>query len=355
MSNDYTGNAAKLLSLGEIGAFGEWRDYLKLGLTADDVPELLRMIDDAALYDLDLTGAEGWAPIHAWRALGQLRAAEAAEPLTKLLNRIETDDDDYAIEDIPIALAMIGAPAIAPLTIMIGDRDAPESVRTSAISALAGAVKTDDEHRTDVIHFLAEVLDRHEPERVVNAYLVEALVDLRAVEMASSMEAAFDANVVALTCWAIGKRFRLCSGCWTSVSRRSRVAGCAQRRLPPADSIVTTILHGPTWLMTRGIRQRSPRSRHAGARRARPKKRRENSNAPRRRKSGSSRGYAGRRGRATGAVTVLMSNSTSVCTWTGPRCSTPSLRIRARRPPRPLSNCQAPAPSAASIHAQGAQ
>ncbi|MCB0152456.1 MAG: hypothetical protein KDE01_32970, partial [Caldilineaceae bacterium] len=64
MSNDYTGNAAKLLSLGEIAAFGEWRNYLRMGLTADDVPELLRMIDDASLYDLDLFRAEGWAPIH---------------------------------------------------------------------------------------------------------------------------------------------------------------------------------------------------------------------------------------------------------------------------------------------------
>lgn len=198
MSNDYTGNAARLLSLGEIGTFGEWRDYLKMGLTTDDVPELLRMIDDESLYDLDLFGAEGWAPIHAWRALGQLRAAEAAEPLTRLFNRIETDDDDYAIEDIPTALAMIGAPAIAPLMTVIGDRDTPESVRTSAISALAGVAQTDGEHRADVVHFLAEVLDRHEPERAVNAYLVDALVDLRAVEAASSMEAAFDANVVAL-------------------------------------------------------------------------------------------------------------------------------------------------------------
>ena len=76
MSNEYTGNAARLLSLGEIEAFGAWRDYLKLGLTADDVPDLLRMIDDESLYDLDLSGAEGWTPIHAWRALGQLRAAE---------------------------------------------------------------------------------------------------------------------------------------------------------------------------------------------------------------------------------------------------------------------------------------
>ena len=42
------------------------------------------------------------------------------------------------------------------------------------------------------------MLDRHEPERAVNAYLVNALVDLRAVEAAGSMEAAFDANVVAL-------------------------------------------------------------------------------------------------------------------------------------------------------------
>ena len=198
MSYDYTGNAAKLLSLGEIGTFGAWRDYLKLGLTADDVPELLRIIDDESLYDLDLFSAEGWAPIHAWRALGQLRAAEAAEPLTKLLNRIETDDDDYAIEDIPTALAMIGTPALAPLMTVVGDRDAPESVRSAAIRAIAGAVQTDDEHRAEIVHFLAEVLDRHEPERAVNAYLVSALVDLRAVEAASSMEAAFDTNVVAL-------------------------------------------------------------------------------------------------------------------------------------------------------------
>lgn len=198
MSNEYTGNTARLLSLGEIAAFGEWRDYLTMGLSTDDVPELLRMIDDESLYDLDLSGAESWAPIHAWRALGQLRAAEAAEPLTRLLNRIETDDDDYAIEDIPTALAMIGAPAIAPLMTVIGDRDASEYVRSAAIRAIAGAVQTDDEHRGEIIHFLAEVLDRHEPERAVNAYLVDALVDLRAVEAASSMEAAFDANVVAL-------------------------------------------------------------------------------------------------------------------------------------------------------------
>jgi len=198
MSNDYTGNAARLLSLGEIMGFGQWRDYLKLGLTSDDVPELLRMIDDESLYDLDLFGAEGWAPIHAWRALGQLRAAEAAEPLTRLLNRIETDDDDYAIEDIPTALAMIGAPAIAPLMTVVGDRDVSEYVRMAAIRAIAGAAQTDDEHRADVIRFLADVLDRHEPERAINAYLVDALVGLRAVETAGSMEAAYQANVVAL-------------------------------------------------------------------------------------------------------------------------------------------------------------
>ena len=142
MSYDYTGNTAKLLSLGEIGAFGEWRDYLKMGFTADDVPELLRMIDDESLYDMDLFGAEGWAPIHAWRVLGQLRAAEAAEPLTRLLGRFETDDDDYTLEDIPTALAMIGAPAIAPLMTVIGDRDASEYVRMPAIRALAGVAET---------------------------------------------------------------------------------------------------------------------------------------------------------------------------------------------------------------------
>ncbi len=50
---------------------------------------------------------EVWAPIHAWRTLGQLHAAAAIAPLLGLLHYIDDDDDDWAAEDLPRALGLI--------------------------------------------------------------------------------------------------------------------------------------------------------------------------------------------------------------------------------------------------------
>ena len=50
------------------------------------------MACDARLHDAHSGSSAVWAPVHAWRALGQLRAEESIRPLLAVLR--ERDDDE---------------------------------------------------------------------------------------------------------------------------------------------------------------------------------------------------------------------------------------------------------------------
>ena len=71
----------KLLTFGECSPSPEWPDYLALGLGSEHVPDLIRMAIDEELNQAASDSLEVWAPVHAWRALGQLHAEAAIEPL----------------------------------------------------------------------------------------------------------------------------------------------------------------------------------------------------------------------------------------------------------------------------------
>ena len=61
-----------------------------MGFSREHVPELLRMACDPELNEADSDDPRVYAPLHAWRVLGQLRAPEAAAPLADLLLRMTT-------------------------------------------------------------------------------------------------------------------------------------------------------------------------------------------------------------------------------------------------------------------------
>ena len=63
-----------------------------LGLTKEHIPDLIRMATDLDLHNLRRESPEVWAPLHAWRALAQLRAVEAANPLVLLFEQLKDDD-----------------------------------------------------------------------------------------------------------------------------------------------------------------------------------------------------------------------------------------------------------------------
>jgi hypothetical protein len=109
----YIDPVARLLTIGEadLSGPGLWPDYLNVyQLENEHIPDLIRMACDPALYDCDGTGLENWAPIHAWRALAQLRAAEAVSPLLEFTKR--DIDDDAIAQELPTVFGMIGPAAI---------------------------------------------------------------------------------------------------------------------------------------------------------------------------------------------------------------------------------------------------
>jgi hypothetical protein len=87
--NDYTDPVRRLLSIGESpdNNPAQWLDYgAKFGLGSEHGAELIRLACDKALYGSDPAGTKVWAPIHAWRALGQLRVTASVPPLLAFLD-----------------------------------------------------------------------------------------------------------------------------------------------------------------------------------------------------------------------------------------------------------------------------
>lgn len=63
----------RLLGLGGLFTRGRaWRDYLRMGIGREHVPDLLRMACDMELNHGDDDDPRVYAPLHAWRALSQL-------------------------------------------------------------------------------------------------------------------------------------------------------------------------------------------------------------------------------------------------------------------------------------------
>ena len=168
----------------------EWPDYRELGIGAEQIPELIQMATDEALNEAAAESPEVWAPLHAWRALGQLRAVEAVEPLLELFDRLE--DDDWVHEELPEVFALIGPTALPPLAAYLANLWHTDWSLISAIASIEKIGKQGPDARDEALAILEERLERFEEnESDVNAFLVEALVELGAKEAAPLMERAF--------------------------------------------------------------------------------------------------------------------------------------------------------------------
>ena len=173
----------------------EWPDYWKLGIGPKHIPVLIQMATDMELHDADAQSTEVWAPMHAWRALGQLRAVEAVEPLLRLFSRLE--DDDWVHEELPDVFGMIGPAALPALAEYMANLSHTVSSRISVITSIENIAKRWPGARDECVSLLEKRLERFkENEPLVNGFLVLALVKLGAKEAASLIKPAFDAGFV---------------------------------------------------------------------------------------------------------------------------------------------------------------
>lgn len=186
----------RLLGLGALFTRGRWRDYPQMGIGQEHVPRLILMACDPGLNHADQDDPHAYAPMHAWRALGQLAPPEAAAPLVNLL--VQLPDDDFANEDLPEVLGMIGAAAVEPVAAVLANSAVRERTRISAASALEEIGKRHPELRDWCVTLLVgQLKEWPEQSEWLNGVLVDYLVELGAVEAAPLMQAAFAGKRVA--------------------------------------------------------------------------------------------------------------------------------------------------------------
>ena len=217
--SDYRPPVAQLLALGDPLVDPDEISYRQLGLSEADVPELCRLAQATSLDDDEADDLEVYACVHAWRALGELRAEAAIDTLIGEFRHAEMDD--WVAEELPAILGRIGATAIAPLTAYLEDDDNDTWARVTAMTSLTAIAQAFPESRDRCGAILSEQLTRFaEQDADFNALLIGGLATLAAVEAAPLMEQAFAAEAVDLTVM----------GDWEDVRIE---LGLLQRRLTP--------------------------------------------------------------------------------------------------------------------------
>jgi HEAT repeat protein len=193
--SDYQFPVSELLNYGDCRNYQEWPDYVqKLNLEAQHIPELLRMATDEELNQAGSDSKQVWSPVHAWRALGQLKAISALEPLLGLLNN---PDDDWISSDLPTLCRLIGLKSIPLLKEFLADSSNNLYARIHTAEALATLSQEYPETREPNVAAIAQELEKfRDNDSTFNGLLIGILVDLQAVEAIKIMEQAFQANQV---------------------------------------------------------------------------------------------------------------------------------------------------------------
>ena len=199
VEHNYSDTVCKLLNYGKCKVeqiHQKWPDYVKLGLTKEHIPDLIRMAIDNDLHHAEEESAEVWAPVHAWRTLGQLGAKEAAQPLVRLYDNDE-DDDEWLSAELPLVLSMIGEAALPALEEFLHD-DKVDVLNRIAVPGCLERIATDHSNcRQRCIDILTVNLEQYETNNSgLNAFLILSLVKLKAVEAIDLIRASYAADCV---------------------------------------------------------------------------------------------------------------------------------------------------------------
>jgi Protein of unknown function (DUF1186) len=196
-NSSYAAPLDRLLTLGKAWGSQPWPDYLALGLGSEHVPDLIRMATDPELNEAVSESSAVWAPAHAWRALAQLHAADAAPALAQLFRRIDENHDDFVGEDLPKAFGILGPGAIPALMAYLTDDSHGLWARVAAGHSLGYIGIRHPLAREACVAVLAGQLGLFaQQDPALNGWLVAYLLDLKAVEAADVIEQAYRAGDV---------------------------------------------------------------------------------------------------------------------------------------------------------------
>lgn len=168
-----------------------WPDYMQHGFDSSDVADLMHVITDDASED----EVGVWAPVYAWRILGQLKSPVAIEPLIAVFDKLE--EDAWALNELPWVMGMIGASAIEPLSHHLNDFERPEMSRTIAMEGLAKIVIQHPSSRKTVIKHLRQYMDKPDIDAFsFNARLVLSIIDIKAIELMNEVRKMYEVGCI---------------------------------------------------------------------------------------------------------------------------------------------------------------
>lgn len=195
----YTEPVKKLIKLGdprELIITRKWPDYKTFGLSDNNIPQLIELLDDWDLYFSDEGSPESWAALHAWRALGQLKAKESIDALMQLIEDLE-DENDWAREEIPVIMGMIGEDSISTLKSYLYNNSLQEHVRIAAAGGITEVGIRNSSEKEKCIKILADFIIQSSRNLAgLNGLIICDLIDLEAISAIDSIRVAIDKDVV---------------------------------------------------------------------------------------------------------------------------------------------------------------
>ena len=200
MTKKYSPIVSTLLTYGDCRELLNWPDYLQHGFGEEHIPELIEMATDPELNRGKQDSLEVWAPVHAWRILGQLKAEAAIEPLTGLLQMFDKDNDHFVGEELPKVFGMIGEKAVPALEGYVFNDANGVFDRIAALHGLERIAANAPECRERCVSILQRKLRTHRGnDPALNAFIVLFLTDLNGVEALNEIQEAYDAGCVDLS------------------------------------------------------------------------------------------------------------------------------------------------------------
>jgi len=185
-----------LFSLGKVERHRDWVDYRKLGFEADDIPQLIQLLSLTELREsAEPQLVHEFAPIHAWRILGQLQHIDAVAPLIELLPSFR--DNDWAISELPQVFGMIGSAAIKPLSNCALDLTQAEIARVLAMDSLIDISYVEPHTREEIISLFSDLIglaDRQSQR--FNGLLVVNLIELQKDVFSRDIRDLYQRNLV---------------------------------------------------------------------------------------------------------------------------------------------------------------
>lgn len=195
---DYTEPVSKLiLCCGLPDEYVEWKDYLIYGFTEKDIPELIRMIKDRRFDSESHYKTNIWAPNHALRVLGLLKAKDAVEDLLYSIAYFRDQDDDNFLSDLSKVISMIGPDTLPIIKKYLRSDYYMDNKEVCSLECLRNLNKIYPHIRSECVEIMIEIFSKYENyDTLYNGFLVANLIRINAVEALPIIRKAFNDGYV---------------------------------------------------------------------------------------------------------------------------------------------------------------